>query len=122
MAPFNQFHDGLGAGKDLLGRVDLGEMPIIAVIGADEQYGHLGRHGKIEFPVLQVPENLLGAVAAVPQVNGMAWREVALPSGPQWLILAAEFTERLGDGITNEHEVVATGPDRSHLFRMPRTR
>jgi hypothetical protein len=48
MTLLNQFHDNLRAGKNLLGRMDLGEMPIIAVIGANEQYDCLGRHGKIE--------------------------------------------------------------------------
>ena len=122
MALLNQFHDGFGPGKNLLGGVDLGEMPIIAVVGANEHDGHLGGLSKIELPVLQVPEDLFGAVTVIAQIDRPARREMSLPNSLQRLILAAQLTERLGDGVTNQNQVVVTGPDRSHLFRMPLTR
>ena len=46
------FYDGFVAGKNLLGRVNLGEMPVVAVVSPDEEYGYFGRFGKIELSIL----------------------------------------------------------------------
>ncbi len=121
MAVPDQFHDRLGAGKNLLRRVDLGEMPVVTVVGADEQDCHFRRRVKLKFPVLQVPEDLFCAIAVMAQIDGAAGCEVSLPNSFERLIFSSELTDRLGDGITNQYQVVGAGLDRGHLFGMTLT-
>ena len=118
----DKFHNRLGAGRNLLRRVDFREMPVVAVVGADEEYYHLRRLVEVEFAILQVPKDLLGAIAVMPQIDGVARREMPLPYSLEGLILAAEFAERVGDGIPDQHQVVVAGFDRRDLLRMARAR
>ena len=97
-------------------------MPVVAVVGPNQEDGHFGRFLEIELAIPQVPENLFRAIPVMPQVDGMSRREVPFPYAPQRLIFAAQFTEGMRDGIANQHEVIVTRPDRRDLFRMARAR
>ena len=54
-------------------------MPVVAVVRADEENRDLGGRDEVEFPVLQVPKDLLRAITIVAQIDGVTWRVVPFP-------------------------------------------
>lgn len=102
--------------------MNLGKMPIVAVVRSDKEYGHFGKLGKIKLSIFQVPQDLFRAIAIEIQVNRISRREVPLPNSPQLLIFAAEFTEGMRDGAANQNEVIVARPDRRDFFIMARVR
>ena len=121
MALSDHLDDRLGAGEDLLRGVDTREVAVIAVVSADQQHDHLRRLGEVEFAVLQVPQDFLGALAVHSKVNGMTWCEVAVPHGLVRRILAVvQFAQRMGDRVADQYQVVVSGLDRRDLLLVPR--
>ncbi len=82
-------HDRFRSCEDLLWRVDFGEMAVVGVISADQQNRDFGGLREVEFAVLQVPQDLLGAIAVMSQVDGVTRGKMSIPDFPERLILAA---------------------------------
>ena len=113
------FHDRLGAGENLLGRVHPGEMLGVGIVGADVDHEEPGRGFGIQFAVLQVPQDLLGAVAVVPEIDGLARGIILVPDGRgQRLVFAAEIVQGMRDGVADQHQIPGARADRLHLFRV----
>ena len=52
------------------------------VVGANEDHDHFRRLGEFEFAVLQVPQDLLGAIAIMAEVDRVARGEMLAPTRP----------------------------------------
>ena len=118
----DELHNCLSACRNLLRRVDFREMPVVAVVGADEEYCDLGRLDEFEFTILEVPKDLFSAVAIVSQIDGVARRVVPLPNCLERLVLSTKFAEAVRDGIADQHQVVVARLDRRDLLRMASAR
>ncbi len=90
-------HD-LGIGReDLLGSVGGG------VIGADQEDDYLGVDA-VEFAVLDAPDDMVGQVAADPEIGGLVFSIGALPHTS-----GAPRGTLIGDGVAQEQEADGAG-------------
>lgn len=88
---------------NFLGRV------VVAVVRADHEHGQLGRD-TLDITVIQPPKDVLGAIAADAQVDGVARSVVFVPNG-----LSAAFPA-VGDGVADQQHIdVPLGNPLVHL-------
>ena len=115
----NQIHNGLSASKDFFSGVGRGKMTIIGIVRSNEQHERLGGDLKIQLTLLKIPQDLLRAIAIEPQVDRIQGGENLIPNRLEGGILAVEFPQTVGDGISNQHQIMTTLPHGFHFLSMP---
>lgn len=95
----HDFDDALDASGNLLAGVMRGVVFRIGIVGADHQRDDL-RALACQFSVLQIPNDVLGARAAVSEVDRLARSKIMIPHG-----LECGLLKIVRDGITDHDQV-----------------